>query len=278
MSKTDFFTELHKAMQGHCTRMVLTVSHDAILASVLPSGNDSLLPLTISGKPEDFDEGFMDQVTKAMSAIKTSGLKSDETEFLKQLEGNPKRTPKSEPKQEEEKPEPVKKTITIDDPTSEQIEKVKKLKAQKKSISFIAEKSGLTEDQVKETLGMKPMKPKTEPKQLDLVEEAEKAPEPQKVSHTPEDLAKFKQLITNKLHDAEDVIMLADRKRERSSDQSVKDQMLADINTNKSIEQNCRWQLEEIEKGTFGTRKDQTELIPVEELLQHINAKTPQAA
>jgi len=271
MNKTSFFTDLNEVLDGQPAQLVVTFKENGqCVASFLPTRSGSVggkfKPLNLNGPVKDFDEQFLQEIHSAVAIVKTGSIAQNKNEFVEAVGAEAPAVKKTDKKPTESKekilgnlPEGV---------TQEQADKVHKLKGQAKGMKFIAEKTGLTEALINEVLACKV---KANTKQLDIEEEAAKVPV--KVSHKPEDLANFKKILTNQLHDAEDVLVLAPRKLERELPEEQKIELQGDITRARSTVENCKDKLKQIEAGTFGTRKEQTELVPVEELLTQLNPK-----
>lgn len=281
MTKTNFFTELNDVLQGTPCILTITPRNGKLVVSFLPreinDAKSTLKPLNMTGTTDEFDEGFLDSIDVAVKVAAEKGLIDNKAiQGWAENQASPKAT-KKENKAESKEASEKEEKATEGEPTPEKHDMVLKLKKQKKSIAFIVEKTGLDEELVKEIIANNPLKkeepssPKGELKQLSIPEAEEG---PKKVQHTPEDLERFKTILTNQLHDAEDTELLATRKKERTTDEGQIAELTGDINRAKSTIANCKVQLEAIEAGTYGTRKDQTELVPADEIIKTLTSKS----
>lgn len=275
--KTEFFTQLAQVLDGCPCTFAITPKDGKLTVSFVPRDiNDTksnLKPLNMVGEPSEFDEGFLKAIHEAIDIAAQTGLVKNWGEYRNGAEAAGGKKVKTAT------PTPAtttgtRKTITIDEITQEQVDQVKKMKEQKKSFKQIAEKVGITEEQAKAIHEGKLKAGKTVQKNTQMEINQLLVEEPKKVSHTPEALQRFKTIITNQQHDAEDVELLAGRQKERTSDEEQKIRLTGEINNAKSTIANCKLQLEAIEAGTFGTKDDQTVLIPEAELIESLTKKT----
>lgn len=267
MTKTNFFTELHATLEGAGASMSITPKGDTMTVTFMPRSSKNLQPLTLTGNPDEFDEGFFENITRTLNTVREKGLIANHEEVEDSVEkagGKKAATAKKDDKKSSTTPKAAPK------PVDKKYQGLVKRSTPELTKLIAAED---TPEEVKtEVQGIIDRRSGGKGKEHQRLEI--EVPEKPKLKHADSDMANFKRIITNQLHDAKDIIDLAPKKLERDLDEEQRTVIQQDLDKAKLRYADCEIHLKAIEAGTFGTQDNQTALVPVEVILTQLKSNS----
>lgn len=228
MKTTNFFTQLQESLKGHDAMINLTQGEEGKLTvSFLPNkknGKTDLIPLNMDGTAAEFDQEFLNEISKAIEVVERKGLVTNQEEFKKAAE--------VEEVKPENKKTPIKKEV------------VKPVKAKKTKPD--------EETKVEAAAEVK------EDPQLEIEDNA-KPVEP--VKHTKEDLEEFRALLETKLSVAKDEFIFIKRMKEQGSNRFTPDEVNKMFDDQEKLIAAHEVALKQVTEETYGINPETGQLF-----------------
>lgn len=271
----QFFKKWQEVMKGASGSLSITPIKDKQVVSFTPNVKSHMKPLTVTGTPEELEEGFFKLMEQTMEIAEKSGIISNIEDIATSTEKAPVASkPKSAKKSTAKNTEPIASGEAVkDEYCAEEIEGLKKKNTP--TLEKLLVKEGMYErkkDIIQGILEARKSKGiKAEQKTPDAVDTTARQLEIKvPLKHSPEDIRDFKTILDNRLSQAMDDRDFAKRTIDRGLFNNISKEIaeqtyndaLSDIEQINTLLLQC-------EDGTIGTCADGT-LVPKEEVLNNL--------